>query len=149
MFLNLLKTTWVVLTCGSVDEINCTVESNSHMHESQNEEIQKTRVELAYADLKTLIELGSAVQKLLTRHTPRDNDFDNLHHKKFNSKPIDKIGAGDSMVAILSLFLKNSIDPSVSLLIASLISADVVNNIGNSYTANKIDIERKLELLLK
>jgi rfaE bifunctional protein nucleotidyltransferase chain/domain len=67
----------------------------------------------------------------------------------FNSKPIDKIGAGDSMLAILSILLSNKFNPSTSLLIASLLSAVVVNNMGNSYAASRIEIERNLEFLLK
>ena len=67
----------------------------------------------------------------------------------FNSKPIDKIGAGDSMLSILSILLKNKFNPATSLLIASLISSKVVNNMGNSYQASLIDIERDLEFLLK
>ena len=32
----------------------------------------------------------------------------------FNFKPIDKVGAGDAMLSILSLLLKNKIHPEVS-----------------------------------
>ena len=31
----------------------------------------------------------------------------------FNSKPIDKIGAGDSMLSILSILLKNKFNPAI------------------------------------
>ena len=67
----------------------------------------------------------------------------------FNLKPIDKIGAGDSMLSILSVLLSNNFNPLTSLLIASLLSSIVVNNMGNSYSASRIDIERSLEFLLK
>jgi rfaE bifunctional protein kinase chain/domain/rfaE bifunctional protein nucleotidyltransferase chain/domain len=67
----------------------------------------------------------------------------------FNSKPIDKIGAGDAMLALLSILLKNKFNPLTSLLIASLLSSIVVNNMGNSYTASRMDIERNIEYLLK
>jgi len=67
----------------------------------------------------------------------------------FNSKPVDKVGAGDSMLAILSILLKNNINPSISLLIASLVSSNVVNNIGNRYAASRFDIDRSLEYLFK
>jgi hypothetical protein len=43
----------------------------------------------------------------------------------------------------------NKINPLVALLVASLIAAKVVNNIGNKYTATKADIDRSLEYLLK
>jgi bifunctional ADP-heptose synthase (sugar kinase/adenylyltransferase) len=67
----------------------------------------------------------------------------------FNSKPIDKVGGGDSMLAIISVLLKNKIKPSVALLIASLIASNVVNNIGNKYTASRMEIDRSLEYMLK
>ena len=67
----------------------------------------------------------------------------------FNSKPVDKVGAGDSMLAVLSVLLKNNINPSVSLLIASLVSSKVVNNIGNKYSASREEIIRSLEYLFK
>jgi rfaE bifunctional protein nucleotidyltransferase chain/domain len=67
----------------------------------------------------------------------------------FNEKPVDKVGGGDSMLAIIGILLINKINPSVALLVASLIAAKVVNNIGNKYTATKADIGRSLEYLLK
>ncbi len=53
------------------------------------------------------------------------------------------------MIAILSILLKNNFHPLVCLLIASLVASYVVNNIGNSYIADKTQIERDLEFLLK
>ena len=78
-----------------------------------------------------------------------DKKFKKYYCPSFNSKPVDKIGAGDSMIAILSILLKNKINPSISLLIASLVASHVVNNVGNNYSANKIEIERSLEFLFK
>ena len=78
-----------------------------------------------------------------------DNKLKKYSCPSFNSKPVDKIGAGDSMLAILSILLKNKIDPSTSLLVASIVSSIVVNNMGNSYSASKMEIERNLEFLLK
>jgi len=78
-----------------------------------------------------------------------DNKLKKYTCPAFNLYPVDKIGAGDSMLAILSVLLKNKINPSVSLLISSLISSNVVKHFGNDYSANKMDIERSLEFLLK
>lgn len=79
--------------------------------------------------------------------------FDNKNNKyfcpSFNSRPIDKIGAGDAMLAILSVLLKNRIDPKISLLIASLASSKVIDNLGNSYSVDKAEIYRDLEFMLK
>jgi rfaE bifunctional protein nucleotidyltransferase chain/domain len=78
-----------------------------------------------------------------------DNKLKKYSCPSFNSRPIDKIGAGDSMLAILSVLLSNKFNPSTSLLIASILSSIVVNSMGNSYSASKIEIERNLEFLLK
>ena len=67
----------------------------------------------------------------------------------FNSKPIDKVGGGDSMLAIISILLKKKINPAVALLIASLVASNVVNNIGNKYSASKMEIDRSLEYIFK
>ena len=78
-----------------------------------------------------------------------DHKLNKYSCPSFNTKPVDKIGAGDSMLAILSILLKNKVNPLICLLIASLVSSRVVNNIGNTYSANKIEIERSLEFLFK
>lgn len=78
-----------------------------------------------------------------------DNKLNKYFCPSFNSKPVDKIGAGDSMLALLSVLLKNRVNPLTSLLIASLLSSIVVDNMGNSYSASREDIERNLEFLFK
>lgn len=78
-----------------------------------------------------------------------DSKLNKYYCPAFNSKPIDKVGAGDSMLAILSVLLKNKTDPMISLLIASIVSSNVVNNIGNKYSFNKIELDRALDFLLR
>tara|TARA_B110000483_G_scaffold243657_1_gene334950 strand:- start:6692 stop:8200 length:1509 start_codon:yes stop_codon:yes gene_type:complete len=78
-----------------------------------------------------------------------DHKLNKYSCPSFNLKPVDKIGAGDSMLAILSILLKNKVNPLTSLLIASLVSSIVVSNMGNSYSTSRMDIERNLEFLLK
>ena len=78
-----------------------------------------------------------------------DHKLNKYFCPSFNSRPVDKIGAGDAMLAILSILLKNKIDPRTSLLIASLASSKVINHLGNSYNVNKMELERDLEFLFK
>ena len=78
-----------------------------------------------------------------------DNKFNKYSCPSFNNKPVDKIGAGDSMLAILSILLKDKINPLLSMLIASILSSIVVSKMGNSYSASKTDVERNLEYLFK
>jgi bifunctional ADP-heptose synthase (sugar kinase/adenylyltransferase) len=56
----------------------------------------------------------------------------------FAAKVVDKIGAGDAMLALLSCSLKNGFNPDLSLFVGSLAAAQSVETIGNSVAVNKI-----------
>lgn len=58
----------------------------------------------------------------------------------FAEKVVDKIGAGDAMLALLSCLLKRRLDPDLSLFIGSLAAAQSVETIGNSVPVNKIKL---------
>lgn len=78
-----------------------------------------------------------------------DDKLNKYSCPSFSSKPVDKVGGGDSMLAIISVLLKIKVKPSIALLIASLVASNVVNNIGNRYSASWKEIDRSLEYLLK
>jgi len=67
----------------------------------------------------------------------------------FASKIVDKVGAGDAMLAAVSLCLKNNFDKNFSLLVASLAAAQSVETIGNSVPINKNKILKSIQYLLK
>ena len=67
----------------------------------------------------------------------------------FASKVVDKIGAGDAMLGILSLCLKKNFDKNFSLLVGSLAAAQSVETIGNSVAVNKNQILKSIQYLLK
>ena len=67
----------------------------------------------------------------------------------FAKKAVDKIGAGDAMLSIVSLCLKSGFDEKLALLAGSLAAADSVETIGNKETINKIKILKSIEHLLK
>lgn len=62
---------------------------------------------------------------------------------------VDKIGAGDTMLAVIALCIKFNIDSNMSLLISSLAAAQSVENMGNKYSINKINMLKALETILK
>lgn len=66
----------------------------------------------------------------------------------FVSNPIDKVGSGDAMLAILSICLFKKIDINLSLLIASLAAAQSVNTIGNKTSVSKLKLLKDLMHLL-
>jgi len=79
----------------------------------------------------------------------------NRQNNKFNycaafaEITVDKTGAGDAMLAIISLCLKNKLSNELSLLIGSLAAAQSTESIGNKNPVNKIKILKTLENLLK
>ncbi len=67
----------------------------------------------------------------------------------FSDKVVDKVGAGDTMLAIISLCLKLKIPSDLSLFLGSLAGANSVESMGNSEILNKNNLLRKIEFILK
>jgi bifunctional ADP-heptose synthase (sugar kinase/adenylyltransferase) len=69
------------------------------------------------------------------------SDNGKYHHcPAFAAKVVDKIGAGDAMLALLSCSLKSGFDADLSLFIGSLAAAQSVETIGNSTPVSKIQL---------
>ena len=67
----------------------------------------------------------------------------------FANKVIDKVGAGDAMLAIISLCLKIKIPNDLALFLGSLAGATAVENIGNSKFINKDGLLRQIQFSIK
>lgn len=67
----------------------------------------------------------------------------------FTDKVVDKVGAGDTMLSIISLCLKLKIPSELALLIGSLAGANSVESIGNSNILDKKSLLRQMEFILK
>ena len=78
-----------------------------------------------------------------------DKDNKIIECPAFTDKVIDKVGAGDTMLSIISLCLKLKIPSELSLLLGSLAGAYSVENIGNSKVLQKKDLLRQIEFILK
>jgi rfaE bifunctional protein kinase chain/domain/rfaE bifunctional protein nucleotidyltransferase chain/domain len=63
----------------------------------------------------------------------------------FASKVVDKIGAGDAMLALLSISLFNTGEESLSLLLGSLAAAQSVESIGNSIPISKTTLLKTIQ----
>ena len=81
-----------------------------------------------------------------------------LYNKKYNKistcdafakKAVDKIGAGDAMLSIISICLYCGLNKDLSLLIGSLAAAQLVETIGNKEAVNKVKLLKSLYHLLK
>ena len=67
----------------------------------------------------------------------------------FASTIIDKIGAGDAMLALLSLSLHKGYDKNFSLFLGSLAAAQSVESIGNSVPVNKKQMLKTIQHIFK
>ena len=72
-----------------------------------------------------------------------------LLNATIENKAVDKIGAGDTMLSLISLCMKSSISYTLSLLIGSLAAALSVKNYGNKKEINKVQLIKSIENLLK
>ena len=67
----------------------------------------------------------------------------------FVSQSIDKVGAGDAMLSISSLAIKQGLDSELVLFLGSIAAAISVKNIGNKVSVNINDLDRIIEYMLK
>ena len=67
----------------------------------------------------------------------------------FATHNVDKVGAGDAMLAISSLALKLNLHPSLVLFLGSLAAAISVQTIGNKEAVNFKTIDRMIDYILK
>ncbi len=67
----------------------------------------------------------------------------------FANKVIDKVGAGDAMLAVISLCMKIKMPNDLALFLGSLAGATAVENIGNSKFINKDELLRQVQFSIK
>ncbi len=67
----------------------------------------------------------------------------------FANKVVDKIGAGDTMLSIISLCIKNKVPDDLTLFLGSIAGAFSVENIANSKFLDKNKMLREIEFILK
>ena len=72
-----------------------------------------------------------------------------IHCPGFAVDIIDKIGAGDALLALLSVCLFSKIEEDLALFIASLAAAQSVESIGNSRPVNKVELLKTISHSLK
>ena len=82
-----------------------------------------------------------------TLYTAENNQYYNC--PAFASRVVDKIGAGDAMLALLSCALKNGFSPDLSLFMGSLAAAQSVETIGNSIPVNKVQLIKTFSHAIK
>ena len=80
-------------------------------------------------------------------YNKKGNDF--IVSDAFESRAVDKIGAGDTMLSLISLCMKSNFNNNLSLLIGSLAAAFSVKDYGNKNDIEKVRLLKSIENLLK
>ena len=78
-----------------------------------------------------------------------DEKFNVYSCPAFAKKTVDKVGAGDTMLAIASMGLKLKLEPELILFLSSLASSISVESVGNKETITFEKIDRIIEYVLK
>ena len=136
-------------TMNNYRDMDCAIINETELrHELRDRD---TSVELLMKQLaKSLQSKNLVVTQGNLGATLYVSDNEEYHHcPAFASKVVDKIGAGDAMLALLSCSLKNGFEPDLSLFIGSLAAAQSVETIGNSTPVNKLQLLKTFSHAIK
>jgi rfaE bifunctional protein kinase chain/domain/rfaE bifunctional protein nucleotidyltransferase chain/domain len=78
-----------------------------------------------------------------------DKNFKIVYCPAFVNSPVDKVGAGDAMLSLTSLCLKNNFDPELALFIGSIAAAISIQGLGNKENVDFNKLDRIVEYLMK
>ncbi len=136
-------------TMNNYNNIACTIINETELrHELRDREAPlKTLMKKLASNLKTENLIVTQGNSGATLYSKIDDDY--YHCPAFASKVVDKIGAGDAMLAIISCALKMGLDKNLSLFMGSLAAAQAVESIGNSKPVNKIQLLRTFKHAIK
>ena len=136
-------------TMDKYEKVECVIINESELrHEFRNRD----------GDLDDLIRALAQRLRAINVVVTRGNNGAELYNSDkdvfltcpaFASKVVDKIGAGDAMLALLSASLRSGCDEKISLLVGSLAAAQSVETIGNSKSVSKNTVLKTLQHVLK
>ena len=136
-------------TMNNYRDIDCTIINETELrHELRDRE---GNVEML---MKQLSENLQAKNLVVTQGSGGATLFDSGRNKfhdcpAFASTVVDKIGAGDAMLALISCSLKSGFDADLSLFMGSLAAAQSVETIGNSTPVSKIQLLKTIQHAIK
>ena len=136
-------------TMNNYNDIDCVIINETELrHELRDREnsVEKLMKELAVSlQAKNLVVTqGNSGATLF--HSEKDKFY---YCPAFASKVVDKIGAGDAMLALISCSLKSGFDANLSLFIGSLAAAQSVETIGNSTPVSKVQLLKTFHHAIK
>lgn len=136
-------------TLKNYRNINCLIINEKEIrHESRN---RSSKVEIL---MKDLAKSQNIMNLVVTKGIEGSILFNKKQNKfyycdSFSKNAIDKIGAGDTMLSVISLCLKNKINLDLSLLLSSLAAAQSVRTMGNKKSIDRVNLIKSLEHILK
>jgi len=89
---------------------------------------------------------------VITQGTKGSMAYDNnnfIYCPAYATKIVDRIGAGDTLLAITSLCLVAGIPTDLTLFIGNIAAAEMIASVGTGMKLNKIDLLKTIETLLK
>jgi rfaE bifunctional protein kinase chain/domain/rfaE bifunctional protein nucleotidyltransferase chain/domain len=129
--------------------LDCVIINNREIHHEMRDRNTKTEFlmkKLSFQQkIDNLIVTRGSEGALL--YNKKDNKF-NIS-EAFARNVIDKIGAGDAMLSIIALCLKNGFKKDLALLLGSLAAAQSTETVGNKETVDKTKILKTLEHILR
>lgn len=136
-------------TMRNYKNIDCVIINEKELrHElrDKNSKTEKLQKELSNKqNIKNLIVTKGSQGSILYA-----KNFDKfIYAPAFSNKVVDKVGAGDTMLSIISMCINKKLDLNLSLLIASIAAAESVKKIGNKFSTNKINLIKSLEAIIK
>lgn len=136
-------------TMNNYNEIDCTIINEQELRHELRDRESSVRI-LMKKLTKTIRGRNLVVTHGSNGATLYTAQNDEYHHcPAFANKVVDKIGAGDAMLALLSCSLKNGFDLDLSLFIGSLAAAQSVETIGNSTQISKVQLLKTLSHVVK
>ena len=126
----------------------CTIINEGELRHEMRDKY--TKIDLLIKKLSKIIKTNFIV---VTRGAGGSTLFDVKKNKIMNSaayatKVVDKIGTGDTLMAVFAILLKRTNDPELSLFLSSLAASHNVQFIGNSVTISPNLILKTLQHLI-
>jgi rfaE bifunctional protein kinase chain/domain len=136
-------------TMNNYQNIDCAIINETELrHEMRDRE---TELDLLMKELADTLRVQYLVVTQGSTGAKLYVSADDQYHQcpAFAAEVVDKIGAGDAMLALLSCALKSNIDPNLALFIGSLAAAQSVETIGNSVSVSRVQLIKAINHALK
>ena len=136
-------------TMNNYNNIDCAIINEAELrHELRDRE---KSVEILMKQLSENIQAKNLIVTSGNSGATYFNSEKNKYHHcpAFAAKIVDKIGAGDAMLALLSCSIKTGFDANLALFMGSLAAAQSVESIGNSIPVSKVQLLKTFNYALK